>query len=285
MSSMIYSKYDGCSSVKVVAFQPLTWEQCTTLDKKIGFIVGNSLSYLVATSGRVLNNVNQVLHLDKVAQYVLKTLKWAITKLFDGISKTIDVADKFIKSVFTNEMSKTAFKWSYNQILSPVSSHIKKVANFIFVTVLWKEVAVPVFNHIIKPILNTINSICLTTERKAEKASSQTANKSIDLQPLWRWTTIPLYNRILSPVGQAMSELFHMAIRESKKAIKLISSWTLSPLYHHVLSPVGKTTSNLIYGIVSGCMNTDRKQDIKKDPHDLDHLEEDLSSDDETLTI
>lgn len=237
-----------CCSKKIDFEIPLLkWEDCNTLGKKIGYVAGRSINYVVSSAINLSSKAAKVLHLNEVTQFFKKTIRSACNTAYNSIEKVARSASKAIRSVFVNDVTKKMVNWTYDNVVTPLNNTIKKVAN--------SALAESVYNGYCKvkqATRSALNFLC-TEGKKA-------------LKTLADWTIIPLYNKVLSPVGKRINSFASNCLKCSKptrvrrprnptccqKSMQKLVDWTVVPLYNRVLSPIGTTLKDIGYGLISG---------------------------------
>jgi hypothetical protein len=94
----------GCSCVS--SFRIISWQECDTLSKKIGFIFGqviNFMSKLVSKTYSFINKIIKTVYIDKLFEIFYKTIKRIFNK---SLVFTKWIFENCIKPIFTNKITK-----------------------------------------------------------------------------------------------------------------------------------------------------------------------------------
>ncbi|NGX48835.1 MAG: hypothetical protein K940chlam5_00427 [Candidatus Anoxychlamydiales bacterium] len=179
----------GCGSIKVIS-----WKECDTISKKIGFVVGQSLNFMfeVMTSGyRLLLKTIRILRIDKVFEVFCKVIKGISKKLYN---LTVSIFKTFIKPIFINKLTKKIV-----DITKKICTSINDIIIKAFFT---QKPGDPV-------LCSSVSSSRVKQDSKISKIFKKflTFIKTI-FSSINKWTLLPLYNHILSPVFSSISDVF-----------------------------------------------------------------------------
>lgn len=242
---------DSCSSSVKINFElpeALTWEKCDTLDKKVGFIVGQGVGYCkdVANKGfeatsRAYNSEPAKLFREKVGQASDKCAK--AVKDFSTIVK-----DKFVAFAKSERTIKT-MKWIDEAILAPVGRALKEFGKFID-----KVVVQP-----LDKFLTDLNKKRAAAAKKARaERPKQPRKPSVIGKHIAEFVKL-LNDKVLTPVGKKISEALES---ETAKKIGNKISKGCELTNEHVLKPIGRAIrsvfeaiGNFFHGVYSGVVH------------------------------
>lgn len=200
----------GCSSYskKVdFCFNPISWAECDTLGKKIGFVAGAIISSLANAVHSIWNfgtKVVQIFSIDKLVSKCFEVVGRTLSYIANQISNIVEFTiNNLIQPFFTSKLTKSVATFTYDKILTPIGQVINKVARFIFVSVLWNSVCVPIHKYILVPIYNKFP----TREIKVVVESKETT-KSFTLPPVIGTTLETLANWTIVPIARGIGDAF-----------------------------------------------------------------------------
>lgn len=264
---------DSCSGKKI--YIP-TWDDCDTLDKKIGYIVGKIVNLTCSLVETGINNTIKILqfcHLDKITRCCLDILKKGKELLYAIIDKitefTIPLFDFLLKnslSVFFYEISK--------KFVVMLKAETSDLIHFVFVKILRQNISIPFFRKIIKPIYNYIFeplvkkiADCFSFlnlrgnfKQRVSSSSSETLFSKIIKRGAdfidYLFIKI-LYQKILIPIFKPIG-------KKAWVLIKFLFNWTIKPLFNWVIFPCLETIYNIFFGITAGIFDKNNKEKPKK---------------------
>ncbi|MFI5344731.1 MAG: hypothetical protein ACHQUC_11005 [Chlamydiales bacterium] len=165
----------------------LKWEECDTVGKKIGFVVGSAINWTVLTTDKIINKAVQIFHLDTIGRFCLRILK--------SIREVVSSCVKKIWGTISPHFNRTTLR-----PIGPGKVHVKpegfssKIQQVIVDTL--KSIYdffAPIFNKISDHVKDGIEK-CKPTFRKIAD-----------------WTIVPFYDHVLSPVGTIIKDIFYGA--------------------------------------------------------------------------
>ncbi len=265
-NSMIGS---SCSlSIKII-----TWKECDTLGKKIGFLFGqiiNFMTRLISNTYKLISKVITILYIDKVFEIFYKAIKGISNKLY---KLTIWIFQKCIKPIFINRLTNKiveitkniSFKVndflskSINKVFEIFYKTIKGISNKLYKLTIW------IFQKCIKPIfINRLtNKIAESTKNISFKVNDYL------IKPIYEKTK-ELCSKI--PIFSCLKETSYITkvANISKKFIDFtdfiattIDNWILEPLYNRILSPISNSIKDVFLGIIGGAS---QKLEPEKEP-------------------
>ncbi|NGX33959.1 MAG: hypothetical protein K1060chlam1_00303 [Candidatus Anoxychlamydiales bacterium] len=191
MSGSCMSGCGSCFSIKIIS-----WKECNTLSKKIGFVFGKAINFminLVSKTFRFLSKTIKILYIDKIFEVFYKIMKGISKKLYN---LSISIFEKCIKPIVVNKLTKKIYVAIDDYLINP----IYKIIRDIFTKILFKDNI---------PSSSRASSSRAKEDSKIVKISKKFLNfiKTI-LKPIYNWTLVPLYNRILSPILNAVEDIF-----------------------------------------------------------------------------
>ncbi len=182
----------GCGSS--FSIKILSWKECDTISKKIGFIVGQSLNFMfeVMTTGcRLLLKTIRILRIDKLFEVFFKAIKGISNKLYN---LTVSIFKTFLKPIFINKLTKK---------IADITKKICTSINDIIIKAFFTQ----------KPGDPVLCSSSSSSRVKQDSKISGIFKRFLNfirtiLKSVYDWTWVPLYNHILSPILNSIGDIF-----------------------------------------------------------------------------
>lgn len=190
----------GCScSIKI-----LSWSECDTISKKIGFIIGKSINLLSSLFSKTYELVL------KIPSKTIEILY--IDKLYDLFHTIIHKITKkmkcFIENFFENCL-KPVYNWTlsplYNRVLSPIFSKINDFRIYLCNAIFKSNISNETTTSDCK-ISNIFNSISNGLKIINDWTLNPLWNRII--VPLSNWTVKPVWDKILVPIFNSIGDIF-----------------------------------------------------------------------------
>lgn len=299
------SSFASCSSAssssEMEGITLLKWQDCHSPTEIIGFIVGTALNYSFRATKSLFDLTAKVLPFGRIANLFAQAFSWTKATSSYYLNRMCEISKNCIKAIFINKMTKALGNGIRDYILNPIGRCIRKVIDA--VKWVWNTLIAPIYTKFIKPIGSALSSVV-----------SKLFNKCFDgcrtlCKTIADWTVVPLYKRLLSPlmekiaafVCKQLKSIFDVISPIASKCFqscwsvtKTIFNWTIKPLFKRALIPFFQGIYNLALGIISGCFQTNAKEDSKvdadkgvsgnkgKDDREVESNEEDSDSDSDT---
>lgn len=279
----------------------LKWEDCDTVGKKIGYIVGRSINFMVSTGCSLFNKVTGILPFGKVGNLFATAFKWTTTTASYYLKRMYQISTNCIRSIFINNTTKSLAENVRKWILNPLSSCISKIKQF--ATYLWNNALSPLHKKVITPIFNCLKSIVTKIMRLAGKGILYFSRLCLKVcKSIANWTVVPLYKNLLSPlmkkigmfISQKIKSAYHSKCRQSiTKVISQVTSkiwsvvkttfnWTVKPFFNRLVTPCFSGACDLVWGIFSGCCITQAKKTERVEKEDNLTSDSEETSDDDS---
>lgn len=230
------SESSSCGKTQI---KLLEWKDCDTIPKKIGFLFGKVVNTLVTAGQTFWNNTVSILKLDKITKFFFDFLKIGYNKISFFIEKTIEFVSNVFTSISNNNLVKKIKSHFYTYIFNPITDGISKLARFIFKTILWEKICLPVYERVIKP--------CCCKVREAKRSIA------IDEDASATWCI-------------KVSETLQVRLAPLGRGLKTLANWTIVPIYNHIISPVLKAIGDTIHALISGIYRKNNAPTRKEDP-------------------
>lgn len=199
VGSFATSSCSGSGCVKVIKL--LKWEECDTVGKMAGFIIGKAINFTATKGSQLYNKAVQLFYLDKVSHYFFRFMKRATAEM----SQICRRISHYIKPLCVNETTRALASWAYDNVFTPLKRIVHRVAKFLFQTLLWDSVMVPLYKRVISPVFQKV----FAHSRSSDRTENACQPLFDTLKTLSDWTLTPLYTRVLKPVAHTMGDCLH----------------------------------------------------------------------------
>ena len=185
--SAFQSGSSSCGSCCSVSIKVITWKECNTLTKKIGFIFGKFINFICTLISKPFDftyKAIEFLHIDTLFNlFNEKVLKVIINK-YNDFNKLVW---NCIKPIFVNRATKKMADVAINISIKINDKLIKPISDFI--------------NKLFSKISKSLAPSTVKCEKKLDSIISKLYNKSINaMQFILKWTVYPINNRVITPI-------------------------------------------------------------------------------------
>lgn len=168
---------------KKLPLQLLKWEECDTVGKKIGFVIGSAINWTVLTTDKIINKAVQIFHLDAAGRFCLRILKSIREGITSCVKKLWNAISPYFKRTTIRPVGPEKVQVRPEGFSSKITQFIinllKKIHNFL------------------SPIFSKIGGYAADGIRKCK--------------PIADWIIVPLYNHVLTPAGTIIKDIFYGA--------------------------------------------------------------------------
>lgn len=130
---------DSFSCGSSIAVKTITWDQCNTIAKMIGFIAGGALNFVHTCMSTLFGRINKVIGLDHIAKYSLELL----SKFWNKALDTISYIFQKVRPIFDNTLTRSATHWTIEKLFNPLARAIRAIFRFVFNTVIGDLIIAP----------------------------------------------------------------------------------------------------------------------------------------------
>lgn len=222
------------------------------------FITDNKISNAISS----FSKIDFFLSLDKLIRnvftFVFKTTIWKkiCVPLYAHVIKPIF---ETLQNTFS-KICKSVANFSKTYISSPLDKLIRNAFTFVFKTVIWKKICIPLYTHVISPIFKALQS---TLPKKDKTSSSQKS---------WIKTPEFVTNWVVTPLKTII-----------KKISTFVLNQILKPFFDWVVVPFFTKTGEVIEGVIGGVFRRDEppKPPKKTNEEDVAALTESQNNNDD----
>lgn len=258
----IESDGDSCCCGCGLSIDRISWQECDTLSKKIGFIFGQSINFMIGLVPKACGHVYKIinfLRIDRLFEIFYNIIGGVFNKLCDLTTWIFKNCINIMTSLVTKTcslISKTISILYIDKLFEVFYKTIKGVFNKLCDLATW------IFENCIKTLF--INKITKNMVELVKKISYQFNDYLID--PICK-----LFRKIFPEVSETtivkasidkadrekqdskIAKIFEKFLNAIDTVLTTIFDWTLVPVCNRILFPVFKAVGDIFVGIVGGC--------------------------------
>lgn len=257
-----------------IALPPaLEWKDCDTVDKQIGFIIGQGFPFCLTKIGEGISFTIKVCHLDDAARACIRifadamygicsSIQSLVTSLWDSVKPLLTAIYKRMPSIscrsevivgrFPSSHSCKRVSELCNRFFSAIRIGITALYNTVSPYFPETHVILDAIARLCQPVIQMITAVFQTISDAIAQISNHLKTRLDTLSQ----RLAPYFNEVRDFLVVCAEKCIAFANLFFDYVLVPLNQHLFSPLYTYVLSPIGTVVSNFTYALLSGCCRT-----------------------------